>query len=373
MIWVKLVILSLMDSFRKLRILNRLAKFECEHSPDLEGCIYNAKTPKGNKPILKVMQSTLCDKNCDYCVFRRDREDTPRLFIPPEELAKSFWELYQRGKVKGLFLSSGIYGHPEITMEKLIDTVKILREKLNYRGYVHLKLMPGVSQQTLEEAIKVADRVSMNIEAPNEKRLKDIARGKSLRRQIVPNIEQVSKIISNYPQKSHITQVMVGASGETDEELLRSSEYLYRKLRLNRVYYSAFFPVKDTPMENRPPESKEREHRLYQADFLIRNYGFSWRELPFEEGNLPQGIDPKEAWALKNPHLFPVEVNTADMELLLRVPGIGKKGATEIIKRRKIKRLSSPVDLKGIRNLKKILNYVTLNGKYFRGEIRVLW
>ncbi|WP_457600561.1 radical SAM protein [Hydrogenivirga sp.] len=357
-----------MDPQKKLRLLTRLAKFECEKEPDLTGCIYDASTPKGKKPILKVMQSTYCDKNCDYCIFRRDREETPRLFISPEDLARGFMELYRRGRVQGLFLSSGIFVHPELTMEKLIDTVSILREKYDYRGYVHLKLMPGVSQQTLEEAVRLADRVSMNIEAPNEDRLKSIARGKSLKREIVPNIAQVSKLLENYERKSHITQVMVGVSGESDEELLRSSEYLYRRLKLNRVYYSAFFPVKGTPLEGKPPESKRREHRLYQADFLIRDYGFSSDELPFEEGRLPEDVDPKEAWARKNLHLFPVELNRADRELLLRVPGIGKETAREIVRRRLRGALKTPEDLKGIRNLKKILNYVTLMGRYY-GEV----
>ncbi|RLJ70309.1 putative DNA-binding helix-hairpin-helix protein [Hydrogenivirga caldilitoris] len=359
-----------MEPQRKLRLLSKLAKFECEKEPDLEGCIYKASTPMGKKPILKTMLSTYCDKNCDYCVFRRDRDNTPRLFINPEDMAKGFMELYRKGRVRGLFLSSGIFIHPEVTMEKLIDTASILRKRYGYKGYIHLKLMPGVSLQTLEEAVKLADRISMNIEAPNEDRLKRIAKGKSLRNEIIPKIAQVSRLLENYESKSHITQVMVGVSGETDEELLRSSEYLYRKLRLNRVYYSAFFPVKDTPLENRPPESKRREHRLYQADFLIRDYGFSWKELPFENGKLPEDRDPKEAWAERNIHLFPVELNRADYELLIKVPGIGIETAREIIRRRLKGALKTPEDLKGIRNLKKILNYVTLMGRYY-GDILV--
>ena len=354
-----------MDPHKKLRLLSRLARFECEKNPDLSGCIYEASTPKGKKPILKVMLSTYCDRNCDYCAFRRDRDSTPRLFIKPEDLARGFMELYRMGKVRGLFLSSGIFVHPEVTMEKLIETAEILRRKYNYKGYIHLKLMPGVSLQTLEEAVKLADRVSMNIEAPNERRLKSIAKGKSLRKEIIPGIAQVSRILENYLRKSHITQVMVGVSDETDEELLRSSEYLYRKLKLSRVYYSAFFPVKGTPLESRPPESKRREHRLYQADFLIRDYGFSWKELPFENGRLPEDKDPKEAWAERNMHLFPVEINRADYELLIRVPGIGKETAKEIIRRRLRGALKTPEDLKGIRNLGKILRYVTLMGKYY--------
>ncbi len=370
---VKLSILRKVDLRQKIRLLSKLASFECEKSPELERYIYRASTPKGKKPILKVMQSTYCDKNCDYCIFRRDRSSTPRLLIEPDDLARGFMELYRKGKVEGLFLSSGVFLHPEITMEKMIDTVKILRKRYGYRGYVHLKLMPGVSQQTLEEAVKLANRVSINIEAPNEERLKSIAKGKSLRNDIVPKIAQVSRILENYRGKSHITQVMVGVCGETDEEILRSSEYLYRKLKLSRVYYSAFRPVKETPLEGKAPESKLREHRLYQADFLIREYSFSYRDLTFNKGRLPEDLDPKEAWAKRNLHLFPVELNRAEYELLLRVPGIGKEGAREIMRRRRERKLTSPEDLRGFRNLKKILRYATLDGRYFGEGFKTLF
>ena len=357
-----------MNLWKRLDLLSKLARFEYEGSLDLRGCIYEASTPEGRKPILKIMLSTYCEKNCDYCVFRRNRDSTPRLFIKPEELARGFIELYRKGEVQGLFLSSGIFIHPEITMEKLIETAEILRKKYSYKGYIHLKLMPRVSLQTLEEAIKLANRVSVNIEAPSEDRLWKIARGKSLKRDILPCITHVSKLLKNHKGKSQITQVIVGVSGETDEELLRSSEYLYRKLRLDRVYYSAFLPVKGTPLENRPPESKKRVRRLYQADLLIRDYGFSWRELPFKNGRLPEDKDPKEAWAERNTHLFPIEINRADYELLLRVPGIGKRTAKEIIRRRLKGALKTPEDLRGVRNLKKILRYVTLMGRYYGPE-----
>ncbi len=359
-----------MDREKKIRLLARLSVFECEKDPDLKRHIYHACTPSGRTPLLKIMQSTYCDRNCDYCVFRRDRESTPRVYIEPEDLAKGFYELYKKGRVSGLFLSSGIFIHPEVTMEKMIDTVLILRKNYGYKGYVHLKLMPGVSLQTLEKAVEVADRVSINIEAPSEEKLKRIARSKSLRKDIVPKIREISKILKNYKNKTQITQVMVGTSDETDREILKGTEYFYRRLSLARVYYSAFFPVRDTPMENRKAESRLREHRLYQADFLIKNYGFSAGELVFEDGNLRLDQDPKTAWALKNIHLFPVEINTADYETLIRVPGIGPATAREIIRRRSESPIKDPVDLRGIRNLKKIIQFVTLRGRYF-GKGRV--
>jgi predicted DNA-binding helix-hairpin-helix protein len=205
-----------MEETQKIRLLSRLASFERDGDANLEDCIYMASTPKGRVPILKVMQTTMCDKNCLYCALRRGRDETPRIYIPPDQLARSFMELYRRGRVKGLFLSSGIFGHPEFTMEKMIDTVKILREKYHFNGYVHLKLMPGASLQTVEEAVKVADRVSINIETSKEERLKRIAKGKSILQDILPKIEVVDRLIREYRGKSQITQMMVGVDGERD-------------------------------------------------------------------------------------------------------------------------------------------------------------
>ncbi|WP_340689932.1 radical SAM protein [Hydrogenobacter thermophilus] len=356
-----------MGEEQKLRILSRLTAFERDGDINLESCIYMASTPRGKVPVLKVMQTTMCDKNCTYCAFRRDRDITPRLYIPPEELAKSFMKLYNSNKVKGLFLSSGIFGHSEFIMEKMIDTVKILRSKYDFKGYVHLKLMPGISLQTLEEAVKVADRVSINIETSKEERIKRIAKGKSILQDILPKMEAVNKLLQNYRDKSQITQMMVGVDGEKDEEIIRAVHFLNRHYRLSRIYFSAFFPVKGTPLENRPPESPLREYRLYQVDFLIRDYHFELEDLKrvLVDSNLPLDRDPKEAWAQANPELFPVELNTADYRILIRVPGIGRETAKEIIKRRREKKLGYPQDLKGIRNLKKVLQYTTLNGRYY--------
>ncbi len=161
--------------------------------------------------------------------------------------------------------------------------------------------------------------------------------------------------------------MMVGVDGEKDEEIIRAVHFLNRHYRLSRIYFSAFFPVKGTPLENRPPESPLREYRLYQVDFLIRDYHFELEDLKrvLVDGNLPLDRDPKEAWAQANPELFPVELNTADYRILIRVPGIGRETAKEIIKRRREKKLGYPQDLKGIRNLKKVLQYTTLNGRYY--------
>jgi len=224
----------------------------------------------------------------------------------------------------------------------MIDTVIILRKKYGYKGYIHTKIMPGASLQTVEEAVKWSDRVSVNLEAPNEKRLKKIATGKSILKDMLLKIED-----------------------ETDEELLKSAHYLYKKYRVKRVYYSAFFPVKNTPMENKPPTPKEREYRLYQADFLIKRYGFSPNDLVFKNGFLPLNKDPKELWAERNQDLFPVDINTADFEMLIRVPGIGPVTARKIIEYRKYR---SIVDFEQLRklgcNVKKAYKYVKLSQGY---------
>ncbi len=357
-----------MDLQKKIRLMARLASFERDGEINLESCIFYASTPKGKVPILKLMQTTMCDKNCVYCAFRRDRDQTIRMALKPEEVARGFMELYRAGKVRGLFLSSGIFGNPEFTMERMIDTVKILREKYEFKGYIHLKIMPGVSLQTVEEAVKVADRVSINLETTKEERLQSIAKGKSILKDILPKMEYIDKLIRNSKGKSQITQMMVGVGDEKDEEIIRVVAYLNKRFKLSRIYFSAFFPVPHTPLENKPPENPLREYRLYQVDFLVREYGFSFEDFRpiLKDGNLPLETDPKTAWAQVNKHLFPVEINTADYEMLIRVPGIGKKTAEEIIRRRKEKRIRSLEDLKGIKNLKKILNYITLDGKVIR-------
>jgi len=353
-----------MDTRRRLFLLSGLARYECE-LPDLERYVYRASTPAGRRPLLKIMQTTCCDKNCAYCIFRRDREETPRIHISPKDLAEGFMELYRRGRVSGLFLTAGLSPHPEVVMERMIDTALILRRKHRYRGYIHLKIMPGVSDQTLEAAVAVADRVSVNVEAPKEEILKSVARGKSIRGDILPKMERISDLLKGRRGKSQTTQIIVGLGEERDEEILRSAEFLYRRFGLSRVYYSPFQPVRNTPLEGRPPAPESRAYRLYQADTLIREYGFSSGELVFEEGNLPADRDPKSAWAERNAHLFPVEINSAELSLLLRVPGIGRGTAWEIIRRRREKRLKTPEDLKGLKGVRKILRYVLLDGRFY--------
>ena len=251
-----------MELHQKIRLMSRLASFERDGDYTFESCIFYASTPKAKVPILKLMQTTMCDKNCVYCAFRRDRDETIRIALKPEEIAKGFMELYKAGKVSELFLSSGIFGNPDFTMERMIDTAKILRERYEFKGYIHLKLIPGASLQSVEEAVKVASRVSINLETSKEKRLKDIAKGKSILQDMLPKIEYVDRLIRDQKGKSQISQMMVGVGDEKDEEIIKAVDYLNKRFRLSRIYFSAFFPVKNTPLENRPAENPKREHRL---------------------------------------------------------------------------------------------------------------
>ncbi|MCS7084426.1 MAG: radical SAM protein [Aquificaceae bacterium] len=349
-----------MNVAERLKLSIRLANFDKE-SVDFEKCVFEASARGKKVPLLKIMQTTACDKNCNYCIFRRDRDETRRVFLKPEEIAYAANALYEKGKIQGIFLSSGVFFNPEFTMQNMIDTASILRKKYKFRGYIHLKIMPKASLQSIEEAIKLANRVSVNLETTREFRMQEIAKGKSLVNDLLPKVKTIHKLLENYPGKSQITQLMVGVQDEKDKEVLHLVSQIIKKYKVSRFYFSAFHPIPNTPLEQNPPEDPKRELRLYQAEFLIREYGFSFEDFlsVFQNSNLPLDKDPKETWAEVNRELFPVNVNKAPFELLMRVPGIGRVGAKTIIKRRREKMLTSIYDLRGLRNLGKIARYIT--------------
>jgi predicted DNA-binding helix-hairpin-helix protein len=306
-----------------------------------------AVMPGGKRiALLKTLLTSACERNCFYCPFRAGR-DFRRATLKPDEMARSFMDLYQPGIAEGFFLSSGLAGGGVRTQDKLIDTAEILRRRMNYTGYIHLKIMPGAERAQVERAMQLADRVSINLEAPNSARLAHLAPHKAFTEELLKPLQWVNEIRRTLPQHygwkgrwpSSVTQFVVGGADETDLEIMSISSELIRKLRLSRVYYSAFHPVRDTPLENRPPENPMREFRLYQSSFLLRDYGFDLEDLPFgQSGNLPLDIDPKIAWARVYLSEAPIEVNKADRQTLLRVPGIGPKGAEQILTtRRKVK------------------------------------
>lgn len=341
--------------------------------PTLDSCITYVSTPTGKKPLLKTMVTTVCEKNCFYCPFRAGRGQMRREHFTPDELAHVFDQMQRTKRVDGLFLSSGVVHGGVSTQDKVIDTVEVVRRKYGYRGYVHLKIMPGAEMDQIRRALQVADRVSINLEAPTSERLSALAPKKDFPEELLHRLVWAGELRrtlreSSAGQKvaSLVTQFVVGAVDETDLELLSISEQLYRQTGLARVYYSAFNPVPDTPFENRPAASPLREFRLYQSSFLLRDYGWDVEDLPFEQnGNLRLDVDPKRAWADLHLRYAPVEIMTADKQQLMRVPGIGAVGAEAILKARRSGRLADLAHLKaiGVRNAQHAAPYILLNGR----------
>lgn len=305
--------------------------------------------------LLKIMLSNYCIYDCAYCINRKGN-DIPRTSFTPEEVANLTIEFYRRNYIEGLFLSSGVLRNPDYTMERMVAVAKLLRNKHRYNGYIHLKAIPGASQQLIADAGRWADRLSVNIEIPTENNLKILAPDKDFRSVLEPmKIISTNILESKEERKKHrsaplfspsgqSTQLIIGATNDTDHTILKLSSALYTRRDLKRVYYSGYIPVNSydnrLPALNTPP--LRREHRLYQADWLLRFYGFKANEIVSEENpNLDLELDPKVTWALRNPHLFPVDVNKAEPLMLLRVPGIGTHSVQLILMARKHSRLNS--------------------------------
>lgn len=338
-----------------------------------EPLIHHAVMPGGKTiPLLKTMLTTACERNCYYCPFRAGR-NYRRINFKPEEMAQTFMTMYRAGVVEGIFLSSGIIGGGMKTQDRLIDTADILRNKYKFRGYLHLKIMPGAEKAQVRRSMELASRLSVNLEAPNDRRLADLAPKKVFFEELLRPLQWVEEIRQtetpeaswNGRWPSTTTQFVVGAVGESDVELLSTSEYLYKRLNLARTYFMAFTPVYDTPLENAPAENPLRQNRLYQASFLFRDYGFDLEEMPFTEaGNLPLDTDPKLAWAQATLQDAPVELNRAEREELLRVPGIGPKGVAAILNARRRGKLREVRDLQAIGvQTKRLKPFVLLDGK----------
>jgi predicted DNA-binding helix-hairpin-helix protein len=335
--------------------------------------ITQAVMPGGKRiSLLKTMLTSACERNCYYCPFRAGR-NYRRATFKPHEMASAFMDMYRAGLVEGLFLSSGIIRGGVATQDRLIETADILRNRLKFRGYVHLKIMPGSERDQVRRSMELASRVSVNLEGPNDKRLALLAPKKIFFEELLQPLKWVEEIRQrerpaatwNGRWASSTTQFVVGAVGDSDLELLSTSDYLLNHLHLSRTYYMAFNPVPDTPLEDVAPENPWRQHRLYQASFLLRDYGFDLEELPFaQDGNLPLDSDPKLAWAQANLAEEPVELNRAGPDSLLRVPGIGPKGARSIIAARRYNKLRELGDLKAIGVApSRPAPYVLLDGK----------
>lgn len=388
--------------------------------------------------LLKVLFSNKCVYNCEYCVNRRSN-DFPRASFEPDELARLTIEFYRRNYIEGLFLSSAVEVSPDHTAERILESLRLLRYKYGFNGYIHAKIIPGVSQDLLHEIGLVADRLSVNIEMPTARSLQAFAPQKKPKEIFTPmrqitnsliernslkgpgnmfrgiavnapehylkgfsrEIEEKDKAVSSradsdtqdsitavssarslsrnrrrqgedFAPAGQTTQMIIGAGGETDQSILNTSESLYRTFKMKRVYYSAYVPVVDSPMlptrKTAPPLA--REHRIYQADWLLRFYGFSVKELFTEKSqNLDPDLDPKVTWALRNLDQFPVEVNRASYDTLMRIPGIGAVSARRIVRQRRLSAVKFD-DLKKMGVvLKRAKYFLTCSGRYY-GEKR---
>ncbi len=366
-----------MDLLDKINALTQDARFEVctpgdgtdQRQDDPRRWISHAVLPNGQTiPLFKVLLSNACERDCAYCANRCERNFRRRSFRP-EELAETFHQMWRANLVRGLFLSSAVRGSSAATMDGEITTVEILRTKYKYQGYIHLKLMPGIDRATVERAVQLADRVSANLEAPSPERLARLAGKKDFYQELLTPLRWVKEIRQEQDRKvlssGCTTQLVVGASDESDIEILTTAAELYRDLGLTRVYYSAFRPIPDTPLQGRPATPAIRQHRLYQSDFLLRHYGFTAKDIVFgEHGDLPAETDPKTLAALHQPERFPVEINMASREELLRVPGIGPRSASRILQWRGEGSFRSLADLKktGV-SVRRAAPFILLDGQ----------
>jgi putative DNA modification/repair radical SAM protein len=381
-----------MDMREKLEILADAAKYDvaCTSSGSNKkagrggigstmapGCCHSFTADGRCVSLLKVLLTNICIHDCKYCVNRRSN-DTRRAAFTPEELAELTMQFYRRNYIEGLFISSGVFRSPDYTCEQIIRTIEILRFRYQFHGYIHAKAIPGADPRLIERLGLLADRLSVNIELPSAHSLSVLAPDKSKQailapmRQIGDGIAENRQDIVRYrhaPQfapAGQSTQMIVGASPESDYQILMLSEALYRKYALKRVFFSAYVPVVEDPAlpgkEVRPPLL--REHRLYQADWLLRFYGFTAEEI-LDEAHpfFDPWLDPKCNWALSHPAFFPVEVNTAPQEVLLRVPGIGVRSARRILEARRC----GSLDFAGLKKigvvLKRAQYFITCRGK----------
>ena len=301
--------------------------------------------------LLKILLTNVCIFDCAYCVSRRSNDEVKRVAFTVEEVVDLTINFYRRNYIEGLFLSSGIFKSADFTMERLVRVAKALRQDHNFNGYIHLKTIPGASQELMHEAGLYADRVSVNIELPSEeslvklapeKKTEDIIRPMGYLQQSILASKEEGGIIKSTPvfaPAGQSTQMVIGASPENDRFIIQKANTLYKDYGLRRVFYSGYVPVNDA--DNRLPDLKSqvpvlREHRLYQADWLMRFYGFRADEITDEANpHLDTALDPKLAWALRNLHVFPLDINTAPYELVLRIPGVGVNSAKKIVQARR--------------------------------------
>lgn len=375
-----------MEKLDKLRILSGAARYDASCASSGSTGMGRSSSGTGNTSqggichswsddgrcvsLLKILLSNDCIYDCAYCA-NRSSNPVPRVSFTAREVVDLTMDFYRRNYIEGLFLSSAVEQSPDSTMERMVGVVEMLRIQERFGGYIHLKILPGSSGELVRRAGLYADRISVNIELPSQESLRRLAPqkvkhailepmsliGREIRYSLVER--KSSRRAPSFAPAGQSTQMIVGASPESDFQILRLSEALYRRMSLKRVYYSAFVPVNS---DNRLPALASppllREHRLYQADWLLRFYGFSVGEILSDDApNLDESFDPKTAWALRHPEFFPVEINRADYATLLRVPGIGVVSARRILAARRF----SAITPEGLRKI----GVVMKRAKYF--------
>ena len=355
-----------MDLLEKLTILTDAAKYDASctssgvsrgfqagkignTSSSVAGCCHSSSADGRCISLLKVLMTNCCVYDCKYCVNRRSN-DTRRAAFTPRELAELTIQFYRRNYIEGLFLSSGVLRDPDYTTQRMIETLRLLRQEYGFNGYIHAKAIPGANPELVRQLGFLADRLSVNIELPAQKGLAALAPDKTkasilspmrlIREQGQQNKEELVKYrhAPAFAPAGQSTQLIVGATDDSDRHILHLTESLYSRYRLKRVFYSAYVPVVENPLlpalHTKPPLL--REHRLYQADWLLRFYGFRAEELlDVSHPNFDPMLDPKCYWAITHPEQFPVEIMSADLDRLLRVPGIGPTGARRILSARR--------------------------------------
>ncbi len=387
-----------MDVMEKLTILTDAAKYDAactssgarrgsragytgNTSSSIAGCCHSFSGDGRCVTLLKVLMTNCCSFDCKYCVNRRSN-DTRRAVFTPEELADLTIQFYRRNYIEGLFLSSGVLVSPDYTTERMIHCLNLLRNHYRFNGYIHAKAIPGASPELVTRLGMLADRLSVNVELPSEQGLNTLAPNKTrksifrpmglIKNNLLENKEALAKYrhAPRFAPAGQSTQMIIGATPDSDRHILSLTQSLYDKYRLKRVFYSAYVPVVENTLlpsiDTKPPLL--REHRLYQADWLLRFYGFRAEELLDEDSpNFNPLVDPKCSWALRHPEFFPVEVNTASREELLRVPGVGTVSVQRILYARRTRRLEhSDLRKMGV-VLKRAQYFITCKGKILDG------
>ncbi len=354
-------VVSQPDTHQKLEILSDDAKYDlaCACGTNREDTrrrggdgrwIYPVSLPSGGRSVLfKTLISNVCTNDCKYCPLRH-QQDIRRCSLNPEETVATFLDYYRQRQVFGLFLSSGVIGSPDATMERLNTTARLLRERHQFKGYIHLKIIPGASRAAVEDAVSLASAVSLNIETPGAENLAKLSSKKDYLRDIIDPIKHISQLTARgtrFERVKQTTQFIVGPAGESDSEIVKYMWGLYDRLRLHRIYFSAY--QKGLGDASLPAEQSGtggsadllvREHRLYQVDFLMRTYGFRDTDITFDgRGHLSLESDPKEIWAANHPEFFPVDVNRGSRMALLRVPGLGPVTVNHLLQVRRSQRI----------------------------------